>query len=245
MSLPIPTLPSGTGAYTLIAGGRAVNLPNTISSDDEPIDGRTYHEEIPGMDGLYSIRMPNFGGRSITLSGYIMDDTVMTDVRRVLGFKRLTLVRDGRYLPADITNVSAVKENSDLYRLEVGLSSPRFYWESAAQTEVTGSPASVDNAGDLSAYPLIIVTAGSGGFDEASFWINGRRATYTGSVAEAGKVVIDCDALSAKVNGENGLDGMNSSFFVNPPVLLPGTNSIETSFDGTATYEVRYFGRYL
>lgn len=245
MSLPIPTLPSGNGAYTLIAGGMVVNLPNTISSDDEAIDGIIYHEEIPGLDGLYSIRTPNFGGRSLTLSGYILDDTVMTNVRRVLGFKRLTVMRDGRYLPADITSISAVKENTDLYRLEVELASPRFYWEAASQTEVTGSPVSITNAGDLNVYPLIVVTGGVSGFTEASFWINGRRATYTGAVAETGKLVIDCNELTAKVDGESLLNGMNSSFFVNPPVFLPGTNAIETAFTGTATYEIRYFGRYL
>lgn len=246
MSLPTPTLPSGDGAYTFVGGGLTVNLPKTITSDAETLSGTVYHEQIPGLDGLYATRTPTWNGKSLSLSGFVYDSAKVQSIKRAMSFKRGTLVRDTYYLPVDIVSFSLVEVIYDsIWRLEVEMESPREYWESSTQVEEVGSPYTVINQGDFAVRPQIILTVGVGGLTRATFYANGRMAEWTGTAVEGDAIVIDCNALSVKLNGDNALDSMNDSFFVNPPLLIPGSNEILSDFDGAATYEVRFFERYM
>ena len=245
MSLPIPSAPSDVGAYTLIAGGRTVNLPKTINSDDEAVSGTVYHEQIPGSDGLFSTRTPTFDGKSIELSGVIQNAAQLEEVKKALAFKRLTLVRDDLFLPVDLTEFGIRRLASDVWKVSMEFESPSYYWEGQTQTEESGSPTEITYAGHVPVRPTFIVTVGVGGLTTFSIWINSRRAGYSGALIEGDTIMMDGDTASARVSGENALNGMNSSFFVNPPILIPGVNSIEVATDGTATYSVRFYERYL
>lgn len=245
MSLPAPTLPSSTGAYSLSANGFSVDLPSLISSDSEPIGGTTYFEEIPGRDGFFSTRKPALLGRSLQLGGYITDAATVQSLRRVLGQKRVTVTRSGRTLVAEVVNISIVEEVlNTLWRASVELESANYYWTGSTQTN-TSNPTSVTNSGDLPTPPTFIVTVGAGGLASINFEVDGRQAEWTGNASENDILVVDCGDLTTFIGSTSELDNMNSSFFVNPVRFQPGANTISTTINGAATFQTQHTELYL
>lgn len=245
MSLPTPTLPSSAGAYMLSAGDFSVTLPTTISSKGEPIGGATYFEEIPGRNGLFATRAPVFLGRSLQLSGYIMDSDTVQALRRVVGQGRVTVTRGGRSLATEVVGLSAVETVlGTLWQITLDLESPNYYWSGPTQT-TTGSPATVTNSGDLPSFPRFIVTVGVGGLASINFEVDGRQVEWTGNASENDILVIDCEDLTAFISTASELNNMNSSFFVNPVRFSPGTNTISTTINGAATFQTQHVELYL
>lgn len=246
MSLPIPKLNKNNGVYKVSGSGFSITLPPTISSDDEPIGGVSYFEEIPGRNGLLSTRQPNFLGREIALTGVIEDRHVVNELRKVLSAKRITLEREYVVLDADVQSVSIVEQILDtLWRVTIELSSHLYYWRSKESSVINSSPTVVTNGGTLPVPPVFEVVAGTGGLASINLEIDGRQAEWTGNAASGETVIIDCENLVVTHEGANDLNNMNTNFFITPPILQPDYNTITPTINGAATYSVLFVERYL
>lgn len=247
MSLPIPTLPSTTGAFTLIAGPFSVNLPQTVTQDEDSFEGTSYFESIPGRHGLFKTRNQNYQGRTLSLSGFIYSADTVQSLKRVLSYGTVRVNRDSLTLEADVSSASVIKRVSDvLWRVEIELSSQNYYWEESTYTETLSSPTTVTNSGDLTVLPTFIVTAGVGGITAVTFEVSGRIAAWEGTSLASGEILtIDCENLQVFAGGEANLDYMNSSFFTNPPRFEPGDNSLSATITTIGTYKVRHSERFL
>jgi hypothetical protein len=241
MTLPKPLKPNQPGAYKLSANGYSVTLPNTISSDDEPIEGKSYFEEVDGRDTYFSIRSPNLLGRSIDLTGVIFDSVTVRNLRRVLSFKRVTVERGNLINVMDVQNVDIVETIlNKVWTIEVNLASPVFYWSSKTLIKPTGNQALFVYDGTVSTPPIFTVLAPTGGLELAEFEINGRTAIFTaasGSPIPATKhLVIDCGNLTAVTEDGSYTGLMNDGFFLNTPVLIPGGNIVKVKINNTEFY---------
>lgn len=236
MSLPTPAKPSNAGAYKLTGGEFEVTLPTTINSGDEAIESSNYFEEIDGRDGLFPTRSPNFGGRSLNLSGIIQDEETVTQLRRVLDAKRVTVEREERVLECDLVGVSIVEEVfGSIWRVNIDFESAAFYWRSKNLVVETETPAVLFNEGTLRAYPIFTVSAPAEGIFEAAFTINGRTAKFEvapeNAIPSGRTLVINCENLTASTEDGSVTGSMNDTFFTDPPYLTPGSNAIASEID--------------
>jgi hypothetical protein len=246
VSLPTPSLPDSTGAYTLRSGSFEAQLPTTINSTADTVGGTSYYQDIPGRDGFKAIRFGNFAGRNINLSGVIMDSATVTNLKRVLSQPRIEVVRDNLVMVTEKQGLSITEVVYDeLWRVSIDLASPDYFWESQSTTTTSANPTSVTNAGDLDTYPTVNITAGVGGLASFSLTTGGRNLVWSGSLLEGETVTIDCGRLTVVRGTESALDEMNNAFFVAPPRLLPGSNAIVTDLIGTASFTISYKEKYL
>jgi len=246
VSLPTPSLPSTTGAYTISAGGLTVNLPPTVSSPDEAIDFESYSEKLQGRDGLFPIREPNFRGRSLQLTGYVMDATTVQNIKRVVSNKRITVTRDSRNLVGELDGFSVTEVNYDaLWRVSISLTSYNYFWEAASDTVTGSSPTTVTNNGDVTVYPVIDFTVGVGGATVIGAEVLGRSFQWEATAASGQVLRVDFGALKVTLDGTGQLDYVNSAFFTNPLRLAPGDNTLTVNVTGTATWSVSHRERFL
>ena len=245
MSLPIPTLPSASSAFTLTSGGFTCVLPNYVDSDAESRSASARIESLTGLSGGIRTRNVTFDPISLNLSGYILDSTTATAFKRVVGQGTITVTRDSKTLTGDVTNYSIKEDVSNtLWPFTLSIQSPQWYWLSTQETSGS-NPSTITNDGDVTVRPIINFTGGSGGATVCSVTINGAVATYTGTLALGQVLSINCDKYTATVNGTNVLSSMNDSFFTNSPFLIPGSNSVTFSVTGTATAVILHTEGYL
>lgn len=245
MSLPTPTLPSADSAFTLTSGGFTCVLPNFVDSDTESRTGTAYIESLYGLNGGIRARSLNFDPITLNLSGYIFTSAKAQEFKRVVSQGTLTVTRDSKTLAGDVIEYS-IKEDvsSSVWPFTLSVQSPQWYWLSTQETSGS-NPSTITNDGDVTIFPIINFTGGSGGATVCSVTINSATATFTGSLGNGQVLSIDCSKCSATVNGANVLNSMNDSFFTNPPFLLPGSNAITLSVTGTATAVVLHTEGYL
>jgi len=245
VSLPIPEVPTLTGAFSISDGVRTVPLPSTISSDTETRGARPYSNSPDGVSGSVFRRGVAFDPITLQLSGPIMGQAIIRDLSRILASGRVTITRGGRALTGDVTSWS-LKEVAygDIWNFAVVVESNWFYWKGPTESSTT-NPTQITNDGDFPVYPTISFVGGSGGATEVSVTIDGDSATFTGSIADGEELVVDCDQLTAKLEGANVLNGMNASFFTEPPRLLPGLNSITINNTGSADVTILWSERYI
>lgn len=239
MSLPIPVLPSESGAYKLTAGSFSVTLPTLVTSVDEAVGLTSYAQEIAGLDGLFSYRNPTFAGRSLTLAGPIYDSSTVLNLRRVIAGKRIIVERDNRVLDAEITNFSLVERvYSAIWVLNLELSSLKPWWEAKTATTVSNtsftSPHSINvtNDGSVIVYPAFTVTGGSGGLASIAFEMDGRVVLWSGNLDADEVLRIDCLNRTATIDYVNALSDMNDAFLIDPLRIPQGTNPIGVTFIG-------------
>ena len=243
MSLPTPVKPSSVGAYRIYANGVEAILPTSVTSNDEPVGGKAYFEEIDGRDGLFSVRDPNFLGRSLELRGTIHDAEAVKNLRIVLGYKRVTVERDNRILVGDVTNVVITESvYGKVWSVRVELEAPVFYWRSKGLIVQTDNPGVVSYEGTLPSFPIFTVLSPTGGITEAHFEINGRSADFTAdplAPIPAGKhLVIDCENVTAVTEDGSVTGFMNDQFFIDPPQFTPGSNIILATINGNDFFPV-------
>jgi len=245
VSLPTPTLPSTTGAFSITDGVRVVPLPNTVNSDTESRTARSYSNSPDGVSGSVFRRSLSFDPITLQLSGPIMDQSLISDLSRVLASGRVVVTRGSRTLEGDVVSWSLKQVVSgSLWNFVVTIESNWFYWKGSEETSTT-NPTQVTNGGDFFVYPTISFVGGTGGASEVSVTINDGVATYTGAVAQSEELVVDCDQLTATLEGVNVLSGMNASFYVEPPRLLPGLNTITINNTGSADVVLTWTERYI
>jgi len=236
VSLPAPVKPSSVGAYRISAENFEVILPTSVTSNDEPIGGKAYFEEIDGRDGLFSVRDPSFLGRSLELRGTIHDEDVVNKLRAVLGYKRVTVERENRIMVADVVNtVITERVIGKVWSINVQFQAPVFYWRSKGLISQTENPGIVFNGGTLPTFPIFTVLSPVGGITIAHFEINGRSADFTSgdTPIPAGKhLVIDCENLTAVTEDGSVTGFMDDQFFIDPPMLAPGGNIILATING-------------
>lgn len=246
MSLPTPSLPSTTGAYTISAGGLTANLPPTISSPDEAVDFESYSEKLQGRDGLFPIREPDFRGRTLQLTGYVMDPDTVRDIKRVVSNKRIVVTRDSRNLVTELDGFSVREVNyGALWRVSISLTSFNYFWEAASDTVTGSSPTTVTNNGDTTVYPVIDFSVGAGGATIVNVEILGRTFTWTATAASGQLLRVDFGNSRVTLDGTGQLDYVNSAFFTNPPRLAPGSNALAVSVTGTVTWSVSHREQFL
>lgn len=245
MSLPIPKLPSGLGAFALSSSSHSLTLPNTVTSGSEERSGTAYHAEVEGKSGTVRNRASSLEAIEIDLSGVLFGPTEVSTVKKIVGDGRVTLTRDERTLVGDVTAYQ-VRERitGKVWDFQLTLLSNEHYWAGEDVTSVP-NPTLVNNSGDLSVHPVFTITGGVGGATEASVSIGSRAATYTGAIASGETLVVDCETLEAKLAGAGVLGGMNAGFFTRPPELVPGSNGITFTVTGAADLVVSYTERHL
>lgn len=245
MSLPIPSLPGGAGALTLSSASYSINLPNTVSTGSERRSGEAYHSRVTGKDGSVLTRTASLDPIDLRLSGVLFNQSDVDDVRGAIGQKRVTVSRGSRTLDGDVVDFS-VRERvtGKVWDFTLEVQSTQHYWKGASNSSGT-DPASVTNNGDLRVFPVIRFTGGVGGATVVTVSINGKSATYTGSVANGDELIIDCLRRTVTNDGLNSLNSMNDSFFVSPPYLDPGSNAITISVTGAGSVVIEHTDWYL
>lgn len=245
MSLPVPSLPNQTGAFSITAGGDTLNLPHTFDSDDENRGVRSFSNTLDGSDGSIKTRDAAFDPISIEITGYMFSANDVQRLRRIIGYKRVTLSRGSRTLIGDVVGFSTkVRVENKIWVISLTVESNWYYWL-GEEIESDDDPTSVVNNGDLLIYPTITFTGGSGGATKVGVTMSGRELTYTGSVGLDEVLVIDCENLTATLEGDGALSGMNAGFFTTTPYLLPGANDVTLDVTGAGTTVITFSERYL
>lgn len=245
MSLPIPSLAGGAGAFSLSSSSFSIDLPKTVTSGPESRDGSIYHVSVPGADGSLLTRTPSLDSINLTLSGILTEQSDADTVKRIVGQKKVTVSRGSRTLDGDVVGFR-VRERvtGKLWDFDLEIQSTQHYWKGASNASAS-NPATVTNSGDLRVFPVIRFTGGVGGATAFSVSINGRTATFTGAVGNGNEVVIDCLDRTVTNDGINSLNSMNSNFFVAPPYLDPGSNTITISVTGAGSVVIEHTDWYL
>lgn len=245
MSLPIPSLPSGSGVFTLSSASYSLALPNTVTSGNEDRDGTVYHAEVVGKGGTVLNRTQTLDAIEVELSGVLFSESDVATVKKIVGQGRVTVSREGLTLEGGVTGYR-VRERvlSELWDFRLTVLANDYYWTGASVTSAN-NPTSVTNSGDLVTPPTLTITGGTGGATEASVSIGGSVATYTGPIGAGSVLVIECDTLGVTLDGSGVLGGMNSSFFTSPIGIVPGSNVVGFTVTGAADLVVSYQERYL
>lgn len=245
MSLPVPVVPSGLGAFSLSSASYSLSLPNTITSGRERRDGTVYHADVVGKSGTVRNRAPSLDAIEIELSGMLLNSTDVIMAKKIIGESRVTLSRGGLTLEGGVTEYQ-IRERitSKLWDFRLTILSEKHYW--TGDTILSGpNPVSIVNSGDIVSPPTLAFTGGSGGATGVSTTIGGRTATYNGALGLGEVLTIDCESLEASLNGSGVLGGMNSAFFTKPPRINPGVNTVITSVVGSASLAVSFTERLL
>jgi hypothetical protein len=230
VSLFFPPKPSDDGAYKLRVNNLELLLPNTITSSDEPIAARGYFEEIDGRDGIYSVRKPNFSGRSLALTGKILDEDTVKKLRSILSYKRITVERDDLLLPVELRDVSIVERvYGEVWDVSIGFESPKYYWESKVPfVDDEYSPGVIVNFGTAQTFPIFVVVAPEEGIQEVKFEFDGKVVELDMGddlIPYGETLVIDCENMTAVTQSRSVTGFMNDSFFTNP-AFIPADSSI-------------------
>lgn len=245
MSLPIPSIAGGAGAFTLSSSSYSLDLPNTVTSRPEGRDGTAYHASVPGADGSILTRSASLDPIEIDLRGILTSQSDADTVKKIVGQKRVTLFRGSRTLDGDVVDFT-VRERvyGKVWDFSLTILSTQHYWKGAANSSAA-NPATVTNSGDLRVFPVIRFIGGVGGATAFTVSINSRNAAFTGAVGSGDEVVIDCLKRAVTNDGLNALNSMGASFFVAPPYLNPGSNTISISVTGAGSVVIEHVDWYL
>ncbi|MBE7560546.1 phage tail family protein [bacterium] len=90
----------------------------------------------------------------------------------------------------------------------------------------------LENAGTADSLPTLTLTA-DGSLVDPSLSDGTRALTYHGTLSAGDVLVVDCDAHTATVNGENALSGVSGDW----PRLSPGETTLTYSDDAAGSHD--------
>lgn len=114
------------------------------------------------------------------------------------------------------------------------------YWEdtTALSADVTSSPATVINSGDILCYPVYTCSVTDTLANGLYFDVGSVRFDYSGALASGDTLVIDSEAMTCKLNGTSTIS--DTADDCEYPALPTGENTITLSDDTKFSLNISY-----